>query len=330
MKETRKREYGLDLLKVFACLGVVALHTLLRGKGPVNMVIARLSVMAIPLFVMISGYLMMSRPSLDYRYALKKVLRILVVCFCWELLHATAYYLYYRETRDFLKSFVLDFFQAGLFYHFWYMGSLILLYLLMPLLDRLQKQSVNVYRTVLLVLCCVNAIFDLTIIIFKHSILSNVPQSLHVWFWLEYAMLGGLLARDQQGREWILSKVTPLRMVLMLFLLVTLDHVFVGIAGEVSYGAVSVQLTSLSVFACACKIRWSDRWEKCLLMLSALTMGIYIMHPFVLAVLNKFVPAFTGGGAVMNLLFWLLTTAVCAVATVLVQKIPILNRLLKL
>lgn len=87
MKEMRKREYGLDLLKVFACLGVVAIHTLNINKGPVNMVIARLSVMAIPLFVMISGYLMMSRPSLDYRYALKKC------CGSWSFVSAGSFFM---------------------------------------------------------------------------------------------------------------------------------------------------------------------------------------------------------------------------------------------
>ena len=325
----KKREYGLDLLKVFACLGVVSLHTLLRGSGALNMLIARLSVTAVPLFIMVSGYLMMCHPNMDYRYALRKVGRILLVCFCWEFLHAVAHFVVYREIRPFVQSFVLDFFQKGLFYHFWYMGALILLYLLMPLANCLFKYSVRVYRYILLFLCVANSALNLSILMSGYDFLSAIPQSLHIWFWLEYALLGGLLARDQDARAWICARVTPVRMILAMVLMVAGIQLLKGIRGEMSYGFLPIQLASVAIFAGALKIRFGKNAQK-LLWVSSLTMGIYIMHPFVLAVLNKFVPAFTQGGAVMNLAFWLLTTAVCAVGTMIVQKIPGMNQLLKL
>lgn len=59
MKEMRKREYGLDLLKVFACLAVVAAHTLNINKGLPNMVFAMSATMCIPIFLQVGGYLML-------------------------------------------------------------------------------------------------------------------------------------------------------------------------------------------------------------------------------------------------------------------------------
>lgn len=112
----KKREVGLDLIKVLACLGVVALHTIYPEKGFINRIITLLAVTSIPLFFVASGYLMFQRESLDYKYALRKILRILLVCFAWELLHAVAYFMYYHQVLDFLTSFFWIIFKRGYFF----------------------------------------------------------------------------------------------------------------------------------------------------------------------------------------------------------------------
>lgn len=331
----KKRELGIDLLKALASLGVVSLHTLSPEKGPVNMVIATLSTLCIPLFFMVSGYLMLKRPKLDYRYALKKAATILAVCFCWEFLHAVAYFLYYQEMRSFLKSFVLDFFQQGLFYHFWYMGGLILLYLVMPLMDRLWKTSPKAYQNVLIGLAVLNTVLDLAAIVMGTQFVLNLPQNLRLHFWLFYAMLGGWIARNPDPAATVRNRIKPWTLAaalgaMVLFLRAAGTRVFAGTVIEAFYGSLPVQLAAFAVFLSALGRNCSTRTEKVVTVLSSLTMGIYIMHPFVLAVFHKFVPAFTQSGAVMNLLFWLATTVACGIITAVVQKIPVLNRLLKL
>lgn len=332
---TRVREHGLNLLKIFACLGVVAIHTLNINKGLLNMVFAISAVICIPLFLQIGGYLMLKRPGFSWRYALKKIATILVVCLCWEMLHAAVHFGVYREARDFLRSWVLDFFQQGLFYHFWYMGALIFIYLAMPLLDRLMKHSAVVYRRVLIGLGCFVAALDLFLTFTGNRILMSVPQTLRLHFWLFYAMLGGWIARNP-------GQIAKLRSRLKLWhvltvLAVTIPYVryvgrraYGGADLELFYGCFLVQVSSFLVFVYGQGLELSARVEKWVGRLESLTMGIYIMHPFVLAVFNKLVPAFTGGNAVMNLLFWILTTIACAIATMAMQKIPVINRLLKL
>lgn len=335
MNVTRVREYGLDLLKVFACLAVVAAHTLHINKGLLNMVFAMSAVMCIPIFLQVGGYLMLKHPGFSWRYALRKVATILAVCLCWEMLHAAAHFVVYREVRQFLKSWVLDFFQQGLFYHFWYMGALILMYLAMPLLDRLMKHSPVVYRNVLIGLGCFNGVTDLILTITGNRILMSVPQSLRLHFWLFYAMLGGWIARNPEQIAKLRSRLKLWHV--LAALAVTIPYVrYVGRLAygsadlELFYGSFLVQLSGFLVFVYGQGLNISETAGKQVVFLGSLTMGIYIMHPFVLAVLNKFVPAFTEGSAAMNLLFWLLTTIVCAIATMVVQKIPVLNRLLKL
>ena len=335
MKEMRKREYGIDLIKIIACAIVVAAHTLVITGRPFHRVIVFNASLAMPLFCMVSGYLMMRRSVLDYRYALRKIATILAVCFAWEALHAAAHFAVYRELREFWVSFVLDFFQKGLFYHFWYMGALILVYLYMPLVDKLYRRSEKSYLAVLLILGLVNAGLDIAAILTKNHAVDALPQNLRIHFWYFYAMLGGWIARNPQAVSNLANKLRPWHIcaaiaVFWSYMYATSYHVYNAVKIEASNGALIVQLTAFVLFVYSLKLTFSAKAERCIGFLGSLTMGIYIMHPFVLAVLNKFVPAFTQGSGAMNLLFWITTTIVCAIGTMVVQKIPMLNRLLRL
>lgn len=332
----KKREISLDLIKILACLGVVAIHTIYPSKSFVNRIVTLLAVTSIPLFFMVNGYLMFRRETLDYKYMLKKILRILGVCLAWEFLHAVVYLLYYRQPRNFLSSFVLDFFQQGLFFHFWYMGALILLYLTMPLLYKLFKKAPNVYAVVLATLIIICAGIDLASILVKRQFILAVPQNLRYWTWLLYAMAGGYVAFNGKLVQWFytLTGYTKILLVCLMLLFASAwqfwfgTEVFGSIVIEAFYGSFPVLLATASVFLICRNIHFSKK--NVVTYLSGLTMGIYIMHPFVLAVLVKFVPAFTQGGALMNVAFWTLTTLICAVGTAIGKKIPIVNQLLRL
>ena len=335
MKEMRKREYGIDLIKIIACAIVVAAHTLVITGRPFHRVIVFNASLAMPLFCMVSGYLMMRRSVLDYRYALRKIATILAVCFAWEALHAAAHFLVYRELREFWLSFVLDFFQEGLFYHFWYMGALILVYLYMPLADKLYRHSEKGYLAVLLILGLVNTGLDAAAILTKSHAVEALPQNLRIHFWYFYAMLGGWIARNPQAVSNLANKlrlwhICAVIAVFWSYMHTTSYHVYNAVKIEASNGALIVQLTAFVLFVYSLKLKFSAKAERWIGSLSSLTMGIYIMHPFVLAALNKFIPAFTQGGGAMNLLFWIATTIVCAIGTMVVQKMPLLNRLLRL
>lgn len=331
----KKREYGIDLIKIIASVIVVAAHTLVITDRPLHRVVVFHASLAMPMFCMVSGYLMMRRSVLDYRYALRKIATILAVCFAWEALHAVAHFAVYRELREFWVSFVLDFFQKGLFYHFWYMGALILVYLYMPLVDKLYRRSEKGYLAVLLILGLVNTGLDAAAILTKSHAVEVLPQSLRIHFWYFYAMLGGWIARNPQAVSNLANKLRLWHIgaaiaVFWSYMYATSYHVYNAVKIEASNGALIVQLTAFVLFVYSLKLTFSAKAERCIGFLGSLTMGIYIMHPFVLAVLNKFIPAFTQGSGAMNLLFWIATTVVSAIGTIVVLKFPVLNRLLKL
>lgn len=145
-----ERNYGIDLLKVVACLGVVILHVTmgtfeLSQPFNVSAYLYYLGTFSIPLFFMINGYFLLNKPNLIYPYLFKKINSILLITSFWTLL-------YWVLKADFaanpLKKIGIAFLQRGYFFQFWFFGSLTIIYLLLPFLHSwLQAYRRHLYLT---------------------------------------------------------------------------------------------------------------------------------------------------------------------------------------
>jgi surface polysaccharide O-acyltransferase-like enzyme len=118
---SRKKRYaGLDVVKVFACFLVVTLHTCTRNTDVTfSSILYYSSVVAIPLFFMVNGYLLFGRTQKDKWYSYKKIFRILFMVFILNIFVSLFYYL---SGKYFSNPFFMMFqglvFQNGLFGHF--------------------------------------------------------------------------------------------------------------------------------------------------------------------------------------------------------------------
>ena len=333
-----KREVKVDLIKIFACIGVVALHTVKMNKGILNLVIGLLATTSIPLFFVINGYLMFRKDQISYKYAFRKIFRILIVCFSWEALHGLAFFLYYRESRNFLRSFILDFFQKGLFFHFWFMGALIILYLILPLLRKLQRELPVKYKKLLFVFGTVCVIVDIIMIVLQNPFILKVAQSLRIWIWIFYYMLGGYIAVN---RRCLIEKINNISMFakniifistilgLLIWQLVIGKIVYGKVMIECNYGALPIIIATISIFLYSISLN-KIKNDKRITKMASVTMGIYIFHPFILAVLEKFIPVFVEGKWWMNILFWMIVVFLSGAITMVVNCIPVLRQLIKL
>ena len=332
-----KRNIGLDVIKVVACCFVVASHTIRPGFGFANLVVFSLAIIAIPCFFMVNGYLMFQKQTVTYAYIWKKIIRILVVCFSWEALHAAVYWLYYHQFRNFLESFLFDFLQKGLFFHFWFMGSLMILYLLLPILRWIYEKNEAVYIGILIGLGIICSAMNLIMIVTKNLYVLEIPQSLRLWYWLFYYMLGGLLAKRKIKIQIIIDRCS---FAMKITALVTAIALLIGwqwLIGnvvlkqykiEIFYGSIPIMAVVTIVFVCILNVKFHR--EKTITYFANLSMGIYVIHPFVLAVFQKYVPAFVSGKATMNLLFWIATVIACGVIAAILNKISMVKELTKL
>ncbi|MBQ6540558.1 MAG: acyltransferase family protein [Oscillospiraceae bacterium] len=139
------RIYYLDILRVIACLSVVLNHSSAiyvdRGIGSVNFWIAGILDgfvrIGVPMFVMISGALMLDR---NYEYTPKKlkkrVVKMAVFFVCWSVIYCLIYGIAYPliiEHRPVDFAGVVDSLIIG-HYHLWFIYLIIGLYLIVPLL----------------------------------------------------------------------------------------------------------------------------------------------------------------------------------------------------
>lgn len=167
-----------------------------------------LGVIAIPIFFMVSGYLLLGRRNISYGYSLRKIWSImrfvfLVVFIYWLYISAIADF----NTKYLIYNFFGSFIQKGWFAQFWYFGTMIIIYLLLPFLNKLYHR-----HTPLILVCCALLILQNTA--FVTNIIGDgeakIIQTFRLWNWLTYFMLGGIMRHIKLNRRKIGVSILPL------------------------------------------------------------------------------------------------------------------------
>ena len=151
----KDRNLSIDLIKIIAMFGVMCLHTTYSYKIPGQFCFADLlyesAVVSIPLFFMVSGYLLIGREMVDYKYSFRKIIGIIrfvsIIVFAFWLARSV-YHLQF-DFIELLKSLVYPYIQRGQFYAFWYFGAMIILYLLYPVINVFYKSHKHMYLGIL-------------------------------------------------------------------------------------------------------------------------------------------------------------------------------------
>ena len=100
---------------------------------------------------MVNGYLQLSR-EVNYKYSFKKIIKILVVAFFWNFAIIILRYIVEGQLDNPFSATIRSLIQKGNFSHFWFLGSLILIYLILPLLCKLFNRTNNLYKYVVAIL----------------------------------------------------------------------------------------------------------------------------------------------------------------------------------
>lgn len=149
------RNLSIDLVKIVAMFGVMCLHTtqlyFIPGVFCFTDILFESAVISIPLFFMVSGYLLLGRENADYRYAFRKVIGIIrfvsIIVFTFWLARSV-YHLQF-DFVELFKSLVYPYIQRGQFGVFWYFGAMIILYLLYPIINTIYNRHRNAYYALL-------------------------------------------------------------------------------------------------------------------------------------------------------------------------------------
>ena len=328
------RNINLDLLKVLACVGVVLLHTTMGGfkeTGSWNLLtyLYYLGTYSIPLFFMVNGYLLLGKREITYSYILQKVKWILITVSSWTFI----VWLFKRDfTENLIKKIVGSLIQKGYFFQFWFFGALMIIYICLPILKKFLN-SKRSYLYILSILLVIGLIFELTNIVLQMPIQTYVIQTFRLWTWFFYYILGGFIAQfdkdiiNNRFKRWmkvivvLLFLVSPL---ILFFLAKTTYHNFFA---EYFYDILFVKVVSLGIFLTIFSLVLNQDSNKWIIFLSNQTMGVFIMHTYIMKVWEKlFGFSFVGE----YLLFAIFTLSVSFIIVGMLMKIPYFNRIVKL
>ena len=328
------RNINLDLLKVLACVGVVLLHTTMGGfkdTGSWNLLtyLYYLGTYSIPLFFMVNGYLLLGKREITSHYILQKVKWILITVSSWNII----VWLFKRDfTVNPIKKIVGSLIQKGYFFQFWFFGALILIYLCLPILSKFLN-SKRRYLYILALLIVIGFIVELANIFFQRPLQTHVMQTFRLWTWFFYYILGGYIAQfnvdnlKYRFKNWM--KIVSMLLVLispiiLFFLAKTTYHNFFA---EYFYDILFVKVVSLGLFLTIFSRSLNQDRNKWIVFLANQTMGVFIIHTYIMKVWEKLF-GFNFVGA--YLLFALFTLSVSFIIVGMLMKIPYFNRIVKL
>ena len=324
-----KRNLSVDLIKIFAMFGVMSLHTNMGRLDtyPTAFILSRIAGISIPLFFMVSGYLMLDRET-NFRYSISKIIRIIRFVFIIVFIH----WMLIRWFVDYpflsmLKTFMGSFLQRGKFFVFWYFGAMCILYSILPILQKIHKNK-KVRYILLGILGAISFIlFELDAEMSFEKM--YVPQTFRIWYWLFFFMVGGIM------KEWKSSEnIFPSHKFLLFNILLSATAFLFFVywfrykinSIEYFFGSFLCWMYSFAVFAYFITKNFKGKWVS---VLSQLFLPCYAIHMMVIHTIRKFIDS-SIFGLWSPLIDYILVVSLTLSISLLIMKTPIVHNIFKI
>ena len=323
------RNVNLDLVKVLASIGVVGLHAI----GMVNYSIYYFCDFAVPLFMMVNGYLMFNKSGITPAYAFTKILSLLKIVVCWNLLIILPVMVLRHKFVNPIRLCVNCLFQKGYLWHFWYFGALIIIYLALPLIHHLIKNRPLLHLILVVILVLISVTISIMSMVRGYSIQKYVPQTLRIWTWLMFFLFGGLCTTSYFDKL--------LNIPLWLHSVLTAVFAFVNNIVEKKVGLYLIHeriadlfyddITSIIwyclLFTLLLRVPLSALVKKAATRIEPLTLGIFIIHPILLAGASS---VYTPSGTLSAVIFFVLITLLSGIVSFIMRRVVIIRELIRL
>lgn len=323
------RDISIDLVKCIAMFMVMTLHVPLVVKPDIILSAGGyLSGIAIPLFFMVSGWLLIGKKT-SWKYSVKKIIGILK----FVAIIALAYYsveclIYHRfSSGGLFSSIVNPFIQKGTFSVFWYLGAMILLYALLPFINYINNRWKRIGLFVAIVFLFVVESFVYPLNVLYNFEETHIIQTFRIWNWLFYFILGGFAKCYKQYFYKIpLSIPIIFAVIYIVFGWLLLPYVH---AVEFLFSAPLCMMFATSVFCYLvnCKIT-QPTGVRFIKAVSKLFLPVYALHIPVILSLHYIPSGYFG--IVRPILFLLFTYVGTIGVSCIVMKIPLVNKVFQI
>ena len=313
------RELTFDVLRILACFGVITIHTagsfiyhglVSLGSSDYVMcvIMGALVRWSVPIFVMLTGYFML-RP--EKQLPLRKlygwnVPHLVVAQVFWTCFYAvTLHWQWYP--------------WGGQDSHFWYIGMCIGLYISMPALRMIAADA-----KLLSYSCWVWLLIRFYYFVGRFVTVPIVFTDFVFTDYVGYCLWGYYISQ-------VNMKSLHKQIVYALGIVGVLTNIIVPLVSPVSitaYETPNVILTSIALFLFVIEhpLRFSSTVSKWIAQISRLTLGIYMVHMFVLVELFSRLYRFVQQPVLLTVLCVSLVFAGSAVMIWIIKKIPFVGK----
>lgn len=332
----KERNLHIDLIRCLSCFAVVGLHTIGRNYSNINLFLYYSCGFAVPAFFMAMGFIQLNTTSKSYKYYFKRCVCILVIVFFWNTIE------YILETINALRSgktLVFDVFeplrmamlsllQRGSLDKFWFFGSTIIVYLLIPLLNGLDSRK----KRKIWFLCLAGSFLVYILSLVIHQPLQvHVIQTFRVWTWTQYLLLGWMLFYYKEEVTKHIHINTGL--FILLSLLVVTVHILLGkyhftrTEAEWFYDDPLQIIWLVYIFEFIGRIQFNSVAHKAIKWISPLTMGVFIIHSILIRIMWVFIPVDNANIAILS---WPAVFMASVTCSWILRKIPFVNRMISI
>ncbi|MGE5294456.1 MAG: acyltransferase [Solirubrobacterales bacterium] len=304
------RQCWIEVLRTFSCFAIVMLHvaSLHFGYHKVSSaswwvcnVFDASTRFAVPVFLMISGALLLDPQRTETLSAFyrKRMSRLLAPCLFWIAFYMALNVV--QNTRAFtVQSLGRDLLTGQVYYHLWYLFILPGLYLVTPFLRSFLREASS--REVLWLAFVIYG-FSLCEKILRRGLFGSEQETVFTMFvpFISYYILGSWLTRRRQdslgSRRWAIA--IPALIAAIVLAVGTLaywfpsrESVYCLPYSHLSPLTLAYSVAVFIVFSCSDGLarRTIDSIGRYAFMIAPATLGIYLIHPFLLYVLHTLLP----------------------------------------
>ncbi len=240
---------------------------------------------AVPMFVMLSGALLLGKEEPFSAFFSKRLKRVLVPFVIWSFLVYAILYIQGggRSLLDFVYEYVVKTLTSGVYGIYWYIYLIIGLYIITPLLRKICAD-----RNCCIYSLCFIFLFYLIQTIFPDVVLCK-RFSFENFLWVGYFIAGYAILTFFKGYKWFYKTSVALLLVVVVFRIM-LTLLAGSLCGEYMtvINRVLTILASILLFSAlvASPVK-SSKIDKLVIMVSNVSYGVYLTHFMFISVFAK-------------------------------------------
>jgi len=307
LKHQKKYFYEIGFIRAIACLCIVMVHVTAgfyyendRTFSWLTQFFNQISRYGTPAFAIISGFLLYNQ-AIKRGFRFRKFLqsrftKIIIPFLIWSFIYLLLKWRYNQfefpaiNSSQEIKDFLYVFFTGKSNYHLYFIVIVVQFYLLFPLLQFIKSKQTLILLT--LISFFINYFFveykiDIGTGLFNQFINDRV----FIFHWIYYFLLGGLLVYHWDRIMIWVKQNTKFSM--LLGLIIIIGGIFeYSLAGGIESNRIMNMINLPILFIAFAGVYVSlSSWSKVrnyIVEIGNLSMGIYLVHPFILFFLRKY------------------------------------------